>query len=244
VSAPTLSPTTAAPGFYGKLPARGDFIGRRLSRRFIDAWDAWLQESIHASRMALGDAWLGLYLNGPIWRFALSPGACGPEAAAGVAIPSVDSVGRYFPLMLGSELGTGTDLAQLAAGSGDWHSAIEARILATLDDGFALEALDAALNERPAISPAASAGTEALPRPGWRFAPEPDGAIPPAALDLLRRARHPATVWWTDGSEQVAPTCLICSGLPAPGSFASMLDGDWAGRGWTMAASEPQEEKE
>ena len=50
----SLDPVSAAsddaPGFYGKLPARGDFIGRRLGRPFIEAWDGWLQQAVLASR--------------------------------------------------------------------------------------------------------------------------------------------------------------------------------------------------
>src|SRR5690606_36950533 len=30
------------PGFYGKLPSRGDFVSRRLPADFIGQWDAWL----------------------------------------------------------------------------------------------------------------------------------------------------------------------------------------------------------
>ena len=29
-------------GFYGKLPSHGDFLRRRVSDAFVDAWDAWL----------------------------------------------------------------------------------------------------------------------------------------------------------------------------------------------------------
>ena len=30
---------SAAPGFYGKLPARGDFVRRRLPSAFVAPWD-------------------------------------------------------------------------------------------------------------------------------------------------------------------------------------------------------------
>ncbi len=46
--------------FYGKLPAKGDFITRNLPRDFIDRWDDWLQSGMHASREALGDACIPL----------------------------------------------------------------------------------------------------------------------------------------------------------------------------------------
>ena len=37
-------------GFYGKLPSHGDFLRRRVSDAFVDAWDAWLRECLAASR--------------------------------------------------------------------------------------------------------------------------------------------------------------------------------------------------
>src|SRR5690606_39018525 len=86
------------PGFYGKLPSRGDFVSRRLPQPFVATWDAWLQQGIAASQAALGQRWLDVYLTSPIWRFALAPQVCGGAAYIGVLVPSVDRVGRYFPL--------------------------------------------------------------------------------------------------------------------------------------------------
>src|SRR3954465_3512054 len=87
-------------GFYGKLPSHGDFLKRRVSDGFVSVWDAWLQESLATSKAALGDAWLDVYLTSPAWRFICGPGACGPAVVAGVMVPSVDRVGRCFPLTL------------------------------------------------------------------------------------------------------------------------------------------------
>jgi type VI secretion system protein ImpM len=85
-------------GFYGKLPARGDFVRAGLPREFTDPWDDWLQTVIAGSRSIMGEAWLPAYLEAPIWRFALPPGMCGGSAALGLMLPSVDKAGRYFPL--------------------------------------------------------------------------------------------------------------------------------------------------
>jgi type VI secretion system protein ImpM len=88
------STAVEALGVYGKLPARGDFVSRRMGRSFVDAWDDWLQQAIPASQLALGDRWLDFYLTSPIWRFALGAGCCGPNTVVGVMMPSVDKVGR------------------------------------------------------------------------------------------------------------------------------------------------------
>ena len=91
-------------GFYGKLPCRGDFLQRRAPQDFVDAWDAWLQEGLHESRLRLQDAWLESYLTGPVWRFVFGAGVCGDAAYAGVLVPSGDRGGRFFPLTVFAQL--------------------------------------------------------------------------------------------------------------------------------------------
>ena len=81
-------------GFFGKLPGRGDFIGRHLPKSFLDPWDTWLQQAIAQSHIQLGGLWRECYCTSPIWRFALSPGLCGPAVYTGILMPSVDRVGR------------------------------------------------------------------------------------------------------------------------------------------------------
>ena len=85
-------------GFYGKLPARGDFVRGALPRDFTERWDAWLNPAIAGSRLCMGEDWLPAFLEAPVWRFALSAGLCGERAALGLMLPSVDRAGRYFPL--------------------------------------------------------------------------------------------------------------------------------------------------
>jgi type VI secretion system protein ImpM len=90
--------TAVIAGFYGKLPARGDFVRGVLPRDFTDHWDSWLAQAIAGSRQSMGEDWLPAFLEAPVWRFALSAGLCGDRAALGLMLPSVDRAGRYFPL--------------------------------------------------------------------------------------------------------------------------------------------------
>ena len=99
-AAPTEVLRDAAIGFHGKIPARGDFVQAGLPRAFTDPWDGWMQRMVAASRAVLGEAWLRAWLEMAVWRFALSSGICGPGAVIGLWMPSVDRVGRYFPLTL------------------------------------------------------------------------------------------------------------------------------------------------
>jgi type VI secretion system protein ImpM len=83
-------------GFFGKLPARGDFVSAGLPRDFVSRWDTWISATLAEVLTAAGDDWL----HAPPWRFRLAPGVCGPDAITGVLLPSIDKVGRRFPLTL------------------------------------------------------------------------------------------------------------------------------------------------
>jgi type VI secretion system protein ImpM len=212
-------------GFFGKIPSHGDFITRELPRAFLDVWDRWLQECIAASKSQLGERWLDVYLTSPIWRFAVAPGVCGASAWAGVLMPSVDRVGRYFPLTIATAL-DGEVNALLVPGRMDaWLDAVEALALHALDnDKFDAGALQAALAEAP--EPRLDRGRPELTDgigSAWSIAlygmaSERLAADVAAAL-VARQAPH-FSVWWTSGADAAA---VLVAGLPEPPSFVDLM---------------------
>ena len=116
-------------GFYGKLPARGDFVRAGLPRDFTDPWDDWLQSVIAGSQSLMGEDWLPAFLEAPVWRFTLPRGMCGTQAVLGLMLPSVDRTGRYFPLTFAALSPYG-----IAKASGEaWLDACEAAGRAALE---------------------------------------------------------------------------------------------------------------
>jgi type VI secretion system protein ImpM len=93
---------SALPGWFGKLPGMGDFAHRRLPESFRSVWDQWLQRGLARLKDRHAD-WMSHYLQAPVWCFALGPGVAGEGAWIGVMMPSVDGVGRYFPITLAVE---------------------------------------------------------------------------------------------------------------------------------------------
>src|SRR3982751_2991813 len=122
-----------AVGFFGKLPSHGDFIRRRVSDSFVDAFDTWLQECLRASETAMGRRqWLDLYLTSPSWRFAFAAGVCGPSPVFGLLAPSVDSAGRYFPIAVVAELPQHARVLTTAVRSSRFFGKAEQLVVETL----------------------------------------------------------------------------------------------------------------
>lgn len=225
-------------GYYGKVPAKGDFVQRRLPRSFVDPWDAWLQRAMAISREQLGEGWLDGYLTSPIWRFFLKPGLCGEPAAAGVLMPSVDSVGRYYPMTIAALLPAARNPFAVAAGAEAWFDAVEEAALACLEEGFTLDSLDGRLEALVAEPDGGSAPEPDLqPLPptsagglGWSHGAQglarACAELYPGILDELVRARYARySLWWTTGSDRVAPTLRVYDGLPYEGDYAAFLCG-------------------
>ncbi len=136
---------TGIPGWYGKLPGLGDFVRRRLPEDFIAPWDAWLQKGISDSKAVLGDTWLDSYLTAHIWHLVLMPGVLDPQPWAGVWMPSVDKVGRYFPFTLAVALPPETRLAVCAPALGSWLKQLEDCARQCLDLDHGIQALETSL---------------------------------------------------------------------------------------------------
>jgi len=113
------------------------------------------------SRERLGAAWLPAWLEAPVWRFALAPGLCGPEAVLGLLLPSVDRVGRYFPLTLAAVAPGGS-----AAAGDAWLDAAESAGRAALEQDLGPEQVAALLPPPAGATPIAGGlwWTEGGPR--------------------------------------------------------------------------------
>ena len=245
-------------GVYGKLPSHGDFLRRRVSDTFVGVWDAWLQQAVAASRESLGERWLDLYLTSPAWRFACAPGPLGAATSAGVMVPSVDRVGRYFPLtVLASGIGESSAEAPgplaLALRATAWFDTIErATVEALAAERPDFEAYDALLRDSATqleqllgadgvtLDPEDARAVVEEGGQGWWLplagAGSLAGIVEQLASARLAALTEPMTLFWTEGSTVVAPCCLLLSGLPDPRGFASLLDGAFEpDDGWRIA---------
>lgn len=165
---------TLSAGFFGKLPARGDFVRHGLPGTLVSALDEWCQRVLPGSRARLGDGWNDAWMEAPIWRFLLPAGSCGPGAAAGLWLPSTDRAGRLFPLVIAMAAPTWPELSRC----GLFLDAAETIGLAAIERDLTPDQLGTALagipvsEEDPVPEPRAgtwwTAGSERV-APGSRF---------------------------------------------------------------------------
>jgi len=230
-------------GWYGKIPSIGDFTSRRLPRHFIDIWDSWLQHSIVASREQLKEHWLDSYLTGPIWHFVLMPGVCGNNIWTGILMPSVDNVGRYFPLTFALQIEPSTKSMLAAFSAQTWHADIETLALSSLDINVFPDNLDQGLNHL--IFPYQDFKIESTrinKLATWWQSGSSDSRLNahkvlslPAentiieqmnltAAELLYAYGSNKSVWWRITSETAQAQTNCYSGLPPENIFATFLD--------------------
>src|SRR5262245_12632235 len=121
-------------GLFGKLPQKRDFVAINVPRAVLEPFETWLQSAVAASRNELGDAWREHYLVAPIWRFWIGGGIFGVDCA-GSLVPSVDKVGRFFPLTILYSAENGQGIVAPPFDSLDaWYSLIEERLLSCLQE--------------------------------------------------------------------------------------------------------------
>jgi type VI secretion system protein ImpM len=230
--------TVSRIGYYGKLPARADFVSRRLPDDFIKDWDVWLQSALSAGE-AGGERWRQRFPASPTWRFALPAGTCGRCGWIGALRPSMDAVGRRFPFMLAAELPKPVDIIALVEAGAGWFETLEAMAGAIARPDFELDWLD-----RPLPSPrfAASGGTSLWPslgpaEPGVLWHGLPSVLAAGAALRRQPATGQHASIWWTAGTPGFDPGVALTRGLVPPDAFAALVDGLWDKHGWTVAGN-------
>jgi type VI secretion system protein ImpM len=194
-----------APGWFGKLPNVGDFVSRRLPDAFVRAWDRWLEQGLAQARAELGAAWLAGYLVAPIRRFWLAPGVLDRSGWAGLMMPSVDHVGRHFPLTIAQPMET----LAAALGARDWYRALDQLARQVLDVEFTIADLEQGLAD---VTNAAAADDAAQQLAHRLLSPFPAGK---------------ASVWWCEDADRAdEESRFLCFGtMPSAAALASMMAG-------------------
>lgn len=226
-------------GLFGKLPAHGDFVMRDLPAGFVNAWDEWLQHYIAGSKEQLAENWLNIYLTSPMWRFVFSDGVIDSRCWGGVMLPSVDRVGRYYPLSAITPLTENDNPLEFITMQSEWFAGIEELMLQSLNGEMDVDQLSEKINDvKAGFRTIYSKNTNALnDNAGMQINMEFEEQMPvsvyPYLFDSVLRSTHASySVWSTTGSQQVEPCIFITQGLPQISGLTAMMDGQWQQWGW------------
>lgn len=231
-------------GLFGKLPQQADFVNLHLSEPITTVWHRWLSNGLSVSREQLDERWLNYYLTSPVWRFVISPGVLDHTGMAGLMIPCVDAIGRYFPLVVGA-MGHFDYWAATATGQ-SWYETLEHFALNILEEQLDYQGLTTELTSLalPSFFSHTAFATQHCPKDLTRtlslstqLAGTSDTLTHTLFNTLLRAQFDKPCLWWTQGSDHIAPCLQLTDGLPSPGQFAALLDGQWQHWGWAEVQS-------
>jgi type VI secretion system protein ImpM len=186
-------------GYFGKIPGRGDFVGAGLPLPVVRAWDKAVSAALAGAKEKLADRWPELWLEAPVWRFALPDSQCGPTSLLGLWMPSVDRAGRLFPLMIATSC-KGTSPERMARHGTAWLDAAEDAGRDAIADDLTPDELMARIPPPPDLSSTPGTGAPCH--------------LPPAAK---------GGIWWTDGGPFVAARGMVLDAMPDAGIFVTML---------------------
>jgi type VI secretion system protein ImpM len=215
-------------GLFGKLPTKRDFIALNVPRSVLSNYEPWLQAGVATSRQLIGERWTDAFRSAPIWRFWLGASLCGTPVL-GALMPSIDAVGRYFPLTLLATSQDGILPPELNAHE-SWFEAAESVLLKALDPDEAYDTIAADIAALPEPQT-----TIALPRVGAATRLPSGGLLLTeyggdlgTALGTARRGDHLRTYaslssWWTIGGDEYPPAAIAEIGFPPDAMFSAML---------------------
>ncbi|VFU09574.1 type VI secretion system-associated protein TagF [Methylocella tundrae] len=222
-------------GLIGKIASKPDYVAIEARGGLLPVLEPWLHAAVSSSRQRLGDAWRGAFLAAPIWRFWLGSEICG-ETILGALTPSIDSAGRYFPLVVFAGPPPGVAIPPPEFADNEvWFRAAEALLLSTLAPGALFDEALTALEglPEPAVAPPVAARAPMLALKGGVLAPL-DDKPPGQVFAWLRRADWARaygarSFWQTAGGADFRPLALSFRLMPDPALFAAMLTGHFSG---------------
>ncbi|TWF50057.1 type VI secretion system-associated protein TagF [Neorhizobium alkalisoli] len=196
----TTTPTTTEAdriGFFGKLPSHGDFVSTGLGRGLQDMLDIWLQSGLQRLQQAFPDDWEAWFKAMPTWRFVVERGHWGPSTLVGIILPSLDRVGRSFPLVIASQIPGFTGDPRGLCLDDSWFTAAEGIAETSAHRDFDINAFIARLRRLRSPHP---------------------GDIEPEA----GTGRSSGTLWWRSGDDRRL-IGFRTSGAPQPADVLKLL---------------------
>lgn len=220
-------PRSPIVGWFGKLPAVGDFAGRGLPLDLREDVYGWFATGMARLLEQYGEQWQEAFRLAPVWHFAMSAGVWDERALVGCVAPSVDRVGRCSPLIAVRTIESDGIDAHLPPQS-DWSCKVESLLRRVISESLAMDSLQFELETslasdmKPTRGDDSAAGTLVElgigdeGSPNWL--PWPD--LPQRFVERPRRI-----FWWAEPSPDKPPRQVIHNGVPDAELFELLMVG-------------------
>jgi len=114
---------------FGKLPTEGDYIRLGNDRALLDFLDTWLTAAWAEFMLTSDPRWEQHYRVSPLWWFAAP---FENASVCGVICPSLDAVGRLFPIVVAARSPAADAHTALARASA-WLNAVQEALIQVLE---------------------------------------------------------------------------------------------------------------
>jgi type VI secretion system protein ImpM len=147
VFVPSIDELGRALGWYGKLPAAGDFVRRRLNTEVVNWWHRWLEQGLPYLKQEPSSQ--AIFFHAPIWNFVLPASHGSNMVQLGCIAPSRDRVGRLYPLIVALYIPPAYYEPQLVEGSSRFYQQAGRSLLQAVSLGCSVEHFDKSLADMP-----------------------------------------------------------------------------------------------
>lgn len=215
-------------GWFGKLPAVGDFAGRGLPLALREEVHAWFAGGMARLTELHGEQWREAYRLSPVWHFAMNAGVWEGRALMGCVAPSMDRIGRCSPLLAMRSVERGQLSACLPPAS-DWSYRVDALLRRVIAEGLGVEAVQVELaaalaaESQPRATDTVSTGDILADLGIGEGGSDSWFAWPDLPRQFTERRQR--SFWWAAPSPQKPPRQVIHNGAPDAELFELLMTG-------------------
>lgn len=214
-------------GWFGKLPAVGDFAGRGLPVNMREDVYGWFAAGMARLLEQYGEQWQEAFRLAPVWHFAMNAGVWDERALIGCVAPSVDRVGRCSPVSAMRSVESEAIACHLPPQS-DWSCKAEALLRRVICESLGVESVQRELETLLAGDAMRSVSADSAGgiladlgigdegNPNWFSWPD----LPERFVERSGRS-----FWWAEPSPSKPPRQVIHSRKPDAELFELLMVG-------------------
>ncbi|WP_429618188.1 type VI secretion system-associated protein TagF [Serratia sp. 2723] len=193
---------TTSIGWYGKIPAEGDFLRRRLPNEVINHWAHWFHGGLLNLQQELPENRQHPFGLAPVWNFVIPAPLGNQYVQMGCLLPAHDRVGRYYPVCAMRLWHLNDWHKQQLNIAAHWYHQLGDTLLRGVRNGFSAEQIDHALLALPALPiPVAVAESDILSIIGLPHQPASENGLAWQQVADCFEPMQYSSFWWTNQAD-------------------------------------------